>query len=370
MHANTNILNTDFVQTQLQPPCVTDDNFQRRTGMSDYVRIGMIGAGRIGKVHAQSLCTMVPGAKLVAVSDVFEKAAHDLAAQWNIPMATSNYADVLSNPDVDAVFICSSTDTHAKIMEEAARAKKHIFCEKPIALEMAKIDSALKAVKDNGVTLMVGFNRRYDTGNKRLREDVLAGVVGQPEMCLINSRDPAPPPAEYVKVSGGIFLDMMIHDFDLARYLLDDEPEEIFACATCLVDPAIGKEGDYDTAMVTIRFKKGALCHIDNSRRAVYGYDQRAEVFGSKGKVYTLNAHEDNKVRALAEGYSRAPIQNFFLERYMQAYQEEGRVFVDCVKNGKTPPSGGYDGKVSVLMGYAALKSAQENRPVKMSEVE
>lgn len=338
--------------------------------MSDFVRIGLIGAGRIGKVHAQSLCTMVPGAKLAAVSDVFEQAAKDLAAQWSIPKATADYKEILADPNIDAVFICSSTDTHAQIMEEAAKAKKHIFCEKPIALDLAKIDSALKAVKDNGVTLMLGFNRRYDKGNKRLRDDMMAGVIGNPEMCIINSRDPAPPPMDYVKVSGGIFLDMMIHDFDLARYLLNDEPEEIFAAAACLVDPEIGKAGDFDTAIVTIRFKKGALCHIDNSRRAVYGYDQRAEIFGSKGKVFTQDIHNDNSHRALVDGYVQPPIQNFFLERYMQAYQEEGRVFVDCIKNGKTPPSTGYDGRISVLMGFAAIKSAKENRPVKMSEVD
>ncbi|MCC8117064.1 MAG: inositol 2-dehydrogenase, partial [Planctomycetes bacterium] len=184
-----------------------------------------------------------------------------------------------------------------------------------------------------------------------------------------NSRDPAPPPMEYVKVSGGIFLDMMIHDFDLARYLLDDEPVEIFAAGACLVDKAIGEAGDYDTAMVTIRFKKGAICHIDNSRRAVYGYDQRAEIFGSKGKVFTSNIHNDNSNVALECGYSQPPIQNFFLERYLQAYQEEGKVFVDCIRNKKTPPSTGIDGRVSVLMGYAAIKSAKENRPVKMTEV-
>ncbi len=336
--------------------------------MSDVIRIGLIGAGRIGKVHARSL-GMVPGAKVVAVSDVVKKAAEALAAEHHIPAVYDDYQKILADKDIDAVFICSSTDTHAQIMEESANAKKHIFCEKPIALDMAKIDKALAAVTKNGVILMVGFNRRYDTGNKRLHDAMLAGDIGNPEMCIINSRDPAPPPLEYVKVSGGIFLDMMIHDFDLARYLLDDEPEEIYACGACLVDPEIGKAGDYDTAMVTIRFKKGAICHIDNSRRAVYGYDQRAEVFGSKGKIYTQNIHENNTAIATKTGYKQPPIQNFFLERYMQAYMEEGKVFVDCVKHRKTPPSTGIDGKVSVLMGYAAIKSAKENRPVKMSEV-
>ncbi len=336
--------------------------------MSDVVRIGLIGAGRIGKVHARSL-SMVPGARVVAVSDVVEAAAKSLADEYGISAVYSDYKKILADKEIDAVFICSSTDTHAPIMEEAANAGKHIFCEKPIALELDKIDRALAAVKKAGVTLMVGFNRRYDTGNKRLRDAMLEGTIGTPEMCIINSRDPAPPPMEYVKVSGGIFLDMMIHDFDLARYLLDDEPVEVFAAGACLVDKAIGEAGDYDTAMVTIRFKKGAICHIDNSRRAVYGYDQRAEIFGAKGKVYTSNIHNDNSNVALECGYYQPPIQNFFLERYLQAYQEEGKVFVDCIKNKKTPPSTGIDGRVSVLMGYAAIKSAKENRPVKMTEV-
>jgi myo-inositol 2-dehydrogenase/D-chiro-inositol 1-dehydrogenase len=254
-------------------------------------------------------------------------------------------------------------------MAEAASAGKHIFCEKPIALELKRIDEALAAVEKAGVTLMVGFNRRYDAGNKRLRDAMMAGDIGTPEMCVINSRDPAPPPMDYVKVSGGIFLDMMIHDFDLARYLLNDEPEEIYAAATCLVDKKIGTLGDYDTAMATIKFQKGALCHIDNSRRAVYGYDQRAEIFGSKGKVFTHDIHNDNTEAAFVDGYRRPPIQNFFLERYMQAYQDEGKYFVECIKNGKKPLSGGYDGRMSVVMGYAALKSAKENRPVKISEI-
>lgn len=337
--------------------------------MSDRVAIGIIGAGRIGNVHARALCTSVPGAKVAAISDVAEAAAAKLAGAYAIPGTEKDYHTLLRDKSIDAVFICSSTDTHATIMAEAAAAGKHIFCEKPIALDLKKIDDALEAVEKSGVTLMLGFNRRYDAGNKRLRDAMLAGDIGTPEMCIINSRDPAPPPMDYVKVSGGIFLDMMIHDFDLARYLLNDEPEEIYVAAACLVDGKIGDLGDYDTAMATIRFKNGALCHIDNSRRAVYGYDQRAEIFGSKGKAFTLDLHNDNTETASVDGFRRPPIQNFFLERYMQAYREEGRVFVDCVKNGKKPPSGGYDGRISVVMGYAAIKSAKEKRPVKIAEI-
>lgn len=338
--------------------------------MSSELRVGVIGAGRIGKVHARTLSSMVPGVKVAMVTDVVPDAAKRLAAACGIEKVAGDHREMLADKSIDAVVICSSTDTHAAMIEESANAGKHIFCEKPIALHLEKIDKALAAVEKNKVILMVGFNRRYDAGNTKLRETVLSGAVGTPEMCLISSRDPSPPPVAYVKVSGGLFLDMMIHDFDLSRFLLGDEPEEVFACANCQVDPEIGKAGDVDTAMVTIKFKKGAICHIDNSRRAVYGYDQRAEVFGSKGMASTKNLHENNVVLARADGYSRPPIQNFFMERYLAAYEEEGKVFAKCVKEGKAPPSGGLDGRVSVLMGYAAGKSLLEKRPVRIAEVD
>ena len=337
--------------------------------MSGTIRIGVIGAGRIGKVHAKTLNTLVPGVRVTTISDVIADAAKAAAAECGIEKIVDDYRRIIDDKDIDAVAICSPTDTHAQLIEECAAAKKHIFCEKPIALDLAKIDKALKAVADNRVILMVGFNRRYDAGNAKLREAVTAGRIGIPEMCLITSRDPAPPPISYVKVSGGLFLDMMIHDFDLARFLLDDEPEEVFAYAGCRVDPEIGKAGDVDTAMVSIKFRKGAICHIDNSRRAVYGYDQRAEVFGSKGMVQTKNLHEDNTVMAGAAGYSQPPIMNFFMTRYIPAYQEEGKAFARCVREGKEPPSGGRDGRIAVVMGYAAQKSVKEGRPVKMAEI-
>jgi myo-inositol 2-dehydrogenase/D-chiro-inositol 1-dehydrogenase len=337
--------------------------------MKEFVRLGIFGAGRIGKVHLRSLCTLVPEAKVEVVSDVIEDAAKKLAGEYNIPKFTRNYREVIEDRNIDAVFICSSTDTHAMLIEEAAKAGKHVFCEKPIALDLKKIDKALEAVEENRVMLQVGFNRRFDIGNRRLREIAKAGTIGKPEMCVINSRDPAPPPMEYIKVSGGIFLDMMIHDFDLARYLLADEPVDVYACGVSLVDRKIGRTGDYDTAMAVIRFARGAVCHIDNSRRAVYGYDQRAEIFGSKGKAYTLDVHNDNTVIATADSFIRPPIQNFFLERYLQAYAEEAKAFVDCVKNRKKPLATGKDGRMSVVMGYAAIKSAKEERPVKISEI-
>ncbi len=336
--------------------------------MGKIVNVGVIGAGRIGKVHVRCL-SAAPGTKIAALCDINEKAATELAREYGIDTVYTDYRKIMEDKSIDAVYIVSSTDSHAEIIDAAAKAKKHIFCEKPVTLDLAQIDKAIAAVEKSGVIFMVGFNRRYDAGNMKLRQAVLDGVIGTPEMCVINSRDPAPPPMAYVKVSGGIFLDMMIHDFDLCRYLLDDEPEEIFAQGACLVEPKIGKLGDYDTAMVTIRFRKGALCHIDNSRRAVYGYDQRAEVFGAKGAAYTANIHENNSVVVNVDGYRTPPIQNFFLERYLPAYQEEANYFVECITKGAKPLSGGYDGKISVVMGYAAIKSAKENRPVLLSEI-
>ena len=335
----------------------------------DCLRIGIIGAGRIGKVHAQTL-SVTPGVEIAAVSDIVADAATSLAGNHGVAVATGDYREIIADRSIDAVFVCSSTDTHAQIIEEAADAGKHVFCEKPLALDLKKIDQALAAVERNKVTLLVAFNRRYDAGYRKMREDIRAGAIGKPELCILSTRDPAPPPISYINVSGGLFLDMMIHDFDLARFLLGDEPEEVFAWGGCLVDPAIGQAGDVDTAVVSIKFRKGAMCQISNSRRATYGHDQRAEVHGSEGMVFGKNLLENNIVSANANGFHSAPVLNFFMERYMPAYQEEARVFVDCVRNGKTPPSVGSDGRASVVMGYAARRSWQENRPVKIGEID
>lgn len=338
--------------------------------MSDTLRIGVIGAGRIGQIHAKSLAFMVPGAEVVCISDLRPESAKKLADECGVKNTTADYQDIIKDKNIDAVCICSTTDTHAQIMEEAANAGKHVFCEKPIAMELDKIDRALDAVKKAGITLMLGFNRRYDIGNLAVRDAVVSGKVGTPELCLVTSRDPAPPPIDHMKLTGGFFMDTSVHDFDIARYVLQDEPEEIFTYASCRVDPRIAEIGDYDTAMHTIRFKKGAFCNIDNSRRATYGYDQRVEVFGSGGSVATRNILENNTILSNGEGIHTPPLQNFFLERYLAAYQAEGRIFVDCVKNGKTPPSGGEDGRISVVMALAAAKSVKEKRPVRIAEID
>jgi myo-inositol 2-dehydrogenase/D-chiro-inositol 1-dehydrogenase len=334
------------------------------------VKVGMIGAGRIGRVHAENLAYRIPNAKLVAVADVIEPAAKQLAAALQIPATYVDAAPILADKNIDAVVICSSTDTHAQLIEDAAAAQKHIFCEKPIALDLARIDRALAAVDRAGVKLQVGFNRRFDPSFKRIRELVTTGALGQPHLLRITSRDPAPPPLAYVQVSGGIFLDMTIHDFDMARYLTGSEVEEVFAAGNVLVDPEIGKAGDLDTAVVTLRFANGALGMIDNSRKAVYGYDQRVEVFGSGGMALATNKTPDNVVQSDAVGVHTALPLHFFVERYAEAYVEEMRAFIQCITEDTSPPVTGLDARVPVVIGYAALKSSKENRPVRLSEVD
>jgi myo-inositol 2-dehydrogenase/D-chiro-inositol 1-dehydrogenase len=334
------------------------------------VNIGLIGAGRIGKMHAEHLAFRVPDANLIAVADVFVEAAEKCAANCQIPSAFQDYHRILDDPDIDAVVICSSTDTHAQIIEEAAAAGKHIFCEKPIDHNLARIDRALAAVDKAGVKLQIGFNRRFDPSFKRVRDLVAEGKIGKPHIVRITSRDPQPPPIEYVKVSGGIFLDMTIHDFDMARYLINDEVTEIFAAGGVLVDPAIGKAGDIDTTIITLRYANGTIGTIDNSRKAVYGYDQRVEVFGSEGAITVSNNTRDSAVLSSADGVHGSLPLFFFIERYTEAYIAEMKAFIECIQQDKTPSVTGVDGRIPVVMGYAAQKSYEENRPVKLSEID
>lgn len=334
------------------------------------VRVGVIGAGRIGKIHAQNLALNVPGAVVTAIADPIESAARELAGQLRVPLATGDYLEVLNNPEVDAVAICSSTNTHAQMMTEAALAGKHIFCEKPIAYDLAVIDRALAAVEKAGVTLQIGFNRRFDPNFKKVRDMVAEGKIGEPHIVRITSRDPAPPPVEYVKVSGGMFFDMTIHDFDMARYLIGSDVEQIYAEGAVLVDPGIGAAGDIDTAVVTLRFANGAIGTIDNSRRAAYGYDQRVEVFGSNGMLQALNNTPDSHVYTSAEGAQTAKPLYFFLERYTQSFIDEMRAFIDSICARTRPPVGGIDGRIPVVMAMAATKSLKEGRPVRLSEIE
>ncbi len=337
--------------------------------MTTPVNVGLIGAGRIGRVHAETLSYRIPAAKLVSVADVYVESAQKCAADYQIPSYTTNPQEIFTNNQIDVVVICSSTDTHAKFISDAAQAGKHIFCEKPIALDLAEIDRALEAVDKAGVKLQIGFNRRFDPNFKAVRDAVAAGKIGDPHLVHIISRDPAPPPIDYIKVSGGIFLDMTIHDFDMARFLINSEVEEIYAAGGVLVDPAIGDAGDIDTALITLRYANGAIGTIDNSRRAVYGYDQRVEVFGSEGGVVVSNNTPHKAVISNADGVHSAQPLHFFLERYMDAYVAEMEAFIEAIQQDTTPVVTGIDGRVPVTMGLAAWKSYRENRPVKLAEI-
>jgi len=334
------------------------------------VNVGLIGAGRIGNLHARNLAFRVPGAELVAVADVREQAAEQCAIDCQCPAACVDYRTILEDSDVDAVVICSSTDTHAQIIEQAAAAAKHIFCEKPLDFDLRRIDQVLAAVRRAGVKLQVGFNRRFDSNFRRVHDLVAEGAIGIPHVVRITSRDPQPPPIEYVKVSGGIFLDMTIHDFDMARYLIHDEVTEVYVAGGVMVDPKIGEVGDIDTAVITLRYASGAIGTIDNSRQAVYGYDQRVEVFGSKGMVEVSNNKPDSAEWSTAEGIHSSLPLFFFIERYTDSYILELQAFIECIQENKAPPVSGMDGRAPVVIGYAAKKSYLENRPVKLSEVE
>lgn len=335
----------------------------------DRLKIGLIGAGRIGRVHASNLANRIPAAEVVAVADVSLEAAQQCAQINRIPTATSDYREILADPSIKAVLICSATNTHATLIEEAAKAGKQIFCEKPIALSLEAIDKALAAVKEAGVKLQIGFNRRFDANYRRVRQAIVSGEIGDPHIVHIISRDPAPPPAEYVKVSGGIFLDMTIHDFDMARFLVGSEVEEVYTVGGVKIDPAIGEAGDIDTAFIVLRFVNGVTATIDNSRKAVYGYDQRVEVFGSAGAIQTENNYPNSAIISDATSIRRDLPLNFFMDRYTESFVSEMQAFVDAVLNDASTPVTGFDGRAPVVIGLAARRSYEENRPVRISEI-
>lgn len=334
------------------------------------LNLGLIGAGRIGRVHAANLTTRIPRTNLLMVADVVEAAARDCAQQYRIPNPVGDYREVLANPDIDAVLICSATNTHAQMIVEAAQAGKHVFCEKPIALTLPAIDQALAATERAGVKLQIGFNRRFDPNYRRVRHAVAQGELGQLELLHIISRDPAPPPIDYVQSSGGLLLDMTIHDFDMARFLVGSEVQQVFTTAGVLVDPAIGAADDVDTAVTMLHFTNGVIGTIDNSRRAVYGYDQRVELLGSAGAIRTENNFPNSAVISTARSVHRDLPLHFFLERYTESYVAELVAFVEAVLHDTPTPVTGQDGRAPVVMGLAARTSYLENRPVKLSEIE
>ena len=333
------------------------------------IQIGIIGAGRIGKVHAETLAFRIPEAEPVAIADINGAAAQEVANRCRIPRVATNPQELLSDGAIQAILICSSTDTHADLITRAAQAGKHIFCEKPIDHNLATIDAALAAVDKAGVKLQIGFNRRFDANFARVRSAVVRREIGAAHMLHIISRDPAPPPIAYVKVSGGLFLDMMIHDFDMARFLIGDEIQEVYAAADVKVDPEIGKAGDVDTAVVMLRFRNGVIGTIDNSRKAVYGYDQRVEILGSDGAIATGNNYKNEAVVSTGTFIRRDLPLNFFMDRYAESYANELRAFVDAIAKDKATPVGGFDGRVAVQIALAARKSYDEHRPVRVEEV-
>jgi len=333
------------------------------------LNLGVIGTGRIGKVHIATLVQSVPKANVVAIADTDQASARKVAQAFGIKSVFDNYMDIINHPEVEAVVICSPTDTHAKYTVDAAKAGKHIFCEKPVDLSLDVIKGAIDATKKAGVKFMVGFNRRFDPNFLKVKQMVSDGKRGQPHILKITSRDPNPPSAEYAAVSGGMFMDMTIHDFDMARYICGSEVTEVFTCASVMVDPAIGKAGDVDTAVITLMFANGATGVIDNSRKAVYGYDQRLEIFGSKGMVNADNNFPENHRYFASDGIHSSLPLNFFMDRYLESYANEMKIFCEAVINNAPIPVSGEDGLMSVAIAMAAKKSHLEHRPVKLSEI-
>lgn len=337
--------------------------------MSRTIKFGIIGAGRIGQVHAENLTRYIPQAEVVVIADVVKEAAQTTAQSFAIPHATHDPTEIFQDDSIDAIAICSSTDTHADFIVQAAQTGKHIFCEKPVALHLAAIDNALRAVERRGVKLQIGFNRRFDSNFRGMRDAIRNGDIGTPYLVQITSRDPAPPPLSYIKISGGLFLDMMIHDFDMARFLLDDEVEEVAARGAVHVDPAIGQAGDIDTAVVTLRYRNGALCVITNCRQAPYGYDQQVEVLGSLGSISCENNTADRIIRRTNAGVMYPKPLYFFLERYRITYVNEMRSFIRAILKDRDVEVTGNDGRIPVVMALAASLSMRERRTVALSEI-
>jgi myo-inositol 2-dehydrogenase/D-chiro-inositol 1-dehydrogenase len=334
--------------------------------MAMTIRFGLLGAGRIGKVHAKAI-SADGNARLVAVADAMAPAAEAIAAQYGCEVRSIEA--ILAASDIDAVVICTPTDTHADLIEAFARAGKAIFCEKPIDLSLDRVKACLKVVRDTKAVLMVGFNRRFDPHFRAVKAEIAKGSIGAVEMVTITSRDPGAPPVDYIARSGGIFRDMTIHDFDMARFLLGEEVAEVSAQASVLVDPAIGTAGDFDSVQVMLRTATGKMALISNSRRATYGYDQRIEVHGAKGSVSAENQRPAMIEVATAAGYTRPPLHDFFMTRYTEAYAAEIAGFIQAVLGKAEAAPTGEDGLSALALAEAALKSVALGRTVKMSEI-
>ena len=330
------------------------------------LKVGLLGAGRIGNVHAEAIVAH-RDSQLVSVSDVFAENAEKLAAHYGAHVASSDA--IIADPDIDAVLIATSTDTHSDFIEAATEAGKAVLCEKPVDLDLERARQCKAAADKTGMPVMVGFNRRFDPNFQALKSAADAGEIGKAELLSIASFDPAPPPVEYIKVSGGLFRDMMIHDFDMANFIMGDLPETISAVGSSIVDQQIGEAGDVDTAIVTMTYADGRLAVIRNSRRAAYGYDQRVELLGSKGMLQVENMLENSLIKSTEGGVTGAKPTYFFLERYMPAYKAEWSAFVEAINSGGDLPTSLEDGVASLAMAEAATRSAQSGQPVKLADV-
>jgi myo-inositol 2-dehydrogenase / D-chiro-inositol 1-dehydrogenase len=331
------------------------------------IRIGLIGAGRIGRMHAELLARRVPGAAVGIVYDVHTPFALEVAQALGVP-AAGGVDEVLAS-DVDAVAVCSSADTHVDLMVAAAEAGKAVFCEKPVSLDLEELERGLDAIESHAVPFQVGFNRRFDPAHASVQEAVAAGRIGEPHLVRISSRDPEPPSLEYVRTSGGLFLDMMIHDFDMARFVTGSEVVEVFARGGVRIAPAFAEAGDIDTALVTLVHASGCLTAIDNCRATAYGFDQRVEAFGADGMAASENPPAHSGVVLTADGAHRPTLPHFFLERYLPSYEREWLAFVSSLQAGTAPPVGVQDARAPLVIGLAAWQSLREGRAVRLDEV-
>ena len=330
------------------------------------LKVGLLGAGRIGQVHA-AVVTAHEGSRLVAVSDVYEPAAEKLAAKYHTQVMSSDA--IIADDTIDAVLIATSTDTHSDLIEAATQAGKAVMCEKPVDLSLERARACFEAVSATGRPVMIGFNRRFDPNFAALRDSLAAGQIGKAELLSVTSFDPAPPPVEYIKVSGGMFRDMMIHDFDMTNFIMGETPVSVSASGACLVDPEIGRAGDIDTAIVTLSYADGKLAVIKNSRRAAYGYDQRLELLGSDGLLQAQNMLANTVVKSTGQGVISAKPTYFFIERYMPAYKAEWAAFAAAVQEGDDMPVSLQDGVQALAMAEAAQRSFDSCKPVRLADV-
>jgi myo-inositol 2-dehydrogenase/D-chiro-inositol 1-dehydrogenase len=336
--------------------------------MGRKVNLAVVGTGRMGSVHVRNVAQLIPEANLVALCDLRLEVAQALADELGIRRVVKDHHDLLTDKDIEAVLVTASTDAHAAIMKDWARAGKHIFCEKPLAMDLTSIDEVLKVVKQSGVKLQVGFNRRFDKSFRRVREIVASGRLGRPSLLRITNRDPEVPAMEFMRLSGGMFLDMTIHDFDMARFQVG-EVEEVYAAGCVLIEPALAELGDIDTGAVILKFAGGALGLIDNSRKAVYGYDQRLEVFCAEGVAIAGNESETTLSMGDVDGFHGSRLPHFFMQRFAPCYVDEVRQFLEAVRDDTPVPITGDDGRAAVVLGHAAFQSMRENRPVRVSEI-